>query len=93
MILNEENHESVSLAPARLVLNNDMTCLLTLTEGKTHQVKRMISAVSRSVTALHRESIGGVSLENGPESGHYKNLTPEEIDILFTAVKMEGTEK
>lgn len=93
MTLNEENHESVTLAPALLVLRDDNTCLLTLTEGKTHQVKRMIAAVSRSVTALHRESVGGISLENGPELGQYRNLTPEEIDILFTAVKMEGTEK
>jgi 16S rRNA pseudouridine516 synthase len=93
MTLHEENHESVTLAPALLELRTDSTCALTLTEGKTHQVKRMIAAVSRSVTALHRESIGGITLDNGPDEGAFRNLTPEEIDSLFAAVKMEGTEK
>ncbi|HEY0200842.1 MAG TPA: 16S rRNA pseudouridine(516) synthase [Burkholderiaceae bacterium] len=35
---------------------------LTLTEGKYHQVKRMIAAVGNRVEALHRSSIGGLHL-------------------------------
>lgn len=91
MTLNEPDHESEKLAPAKLVLSSSNTCRLTLTEGKTHQVKRMIAAVSRSVTALHRESTGGISLEDGPDPGLCKNLTDSEIDILFTATGLSGT--
>ena len=93
MTLEEPDHERVHLAPARLELASENTCRLTLTEGKTHQVKRMIAAVSRSVTALHRESVGGITLENGPECGLFRQLTAKEVDILFAAAKLSGTPK
>lgn len=93
MTLREPDHESVKLAPARLVPVTGSVCLLTLTEGKTHQVKRMIASVNRSVVLLHRESVGGITLADGPEEGMYRHLTPEEIDVLFKAAGMEGTEK
>ena len=35
---------------------------LTLTEGKYHQVKRMVAAVGNRVEALHRSQIGGLTL-------------------------------
>jgi len=91
MTLNEPDHESEKLAPAKLVLSRNNTCRLTLTEGKTHQVKRMIAAAERSVTALHRESTAGITLAQGPESGLYRNLTDSEIDILFAATELTGT--
>jgi len=93
MTLTEPGHEAVRLAAAKLELSTADTCRLTLTEGKTHQVKRMIAAVDRSVTALHRESIGKITLSAGPESGLYRNLTDDEIDMLFTAAAMTGTPK
>lgn len=92
MILKEPDHETVHLAPARLVLSTGNTCRLTLTEGKSHQVKRMIAAVSRSVITLHRESIGEITLERSQAPGEYRNLTPEEIDMLFAATGLTGTQ-
>jgi 16S rRNA pseudouridine516 synthase len=91
--LSEPNHEIVKLAPAQLILSSSDICLLTLTEGKSHQVKRMIAAFGRSVTALERESVGGITLESGPESGHLRSLTESEIDMLFAACGLEGTPK
>jgi 16S rRNA pseudouridine516 synthase len=79
------------LAPARLVLLTDHTCRLTLTEGKTHQVKRMLAGVSRQVTSLHRENVGGITLENGPETGQYRSLSTSEIHNLFAATHLNGT--
>jgi 16S rRNA pseudouridine516 synthase len=38
------------------------TLRLTLTEGKYHQVKRMLAAAGNRVTALHRSAFGGVTL-------------------------------
>jgi 16S rRNA pseudouridine516 synthase len=35
---------------------------LTLTEGKYHQVKRMVAAVGNRVEALHRSAVGAVAL-------------------------------
>jgi len=92
MILKEPDHETVHLAPARLLLSDGNTCRLTLTEGKSHQVKRMIAAVSRSVITLHRESIGKIKLDENQAPGDYRNLTPQEIDILFAATGLTGTQ-
>jgi 23S rRNA pseudouridine2605 synthase/16S rRNA pseudouridine516 synthase len=50
---------------------------VTVTEGRHHQVKRMLGAVGLPVRALHREAVGGVELDV-PE-GTFRLLTPEEI--------------
>lgn len=51
--------------------------LLTITEGKYHQVKRMFAAVGNRVLNLHREKIGGIQLD--VEEGQWRYLTAEEI--------------
>lgn len=50
---------------------------LTLTEGRHHQVKRMLAAVGHPVLALHREAVGGVVLDV-PE-GAWRMLRAEEV--------------
>ena len=52
---------------------------LTIHEGKYHQVKRMFAAVGNLVTALHRESVGDIVLEDALLSGEYRALTSAEI--------------
>ena len=52
---------------------------LTLTEGKYHQVKRMLAAVSNRVEGLHRSRIGGVALPADLAPGQWRWLKPEEI--------------
>ena len=55
---------------------------LTITEGKKHQVKRMIAAVGSKVLFLKRISIGGVELDEDLPYGEFRPLTEEEISIL-----------
>jgi len=50
---------------------------LTLTEGRHHQVKRMLAAVGHPVLALHREAVGGVSLDVA--EGAWRELRSEEV--------------
>jgi 16S rRNA pseudouridine516 synthase len=52
---------------------------LTLTEGKYHQVKRMIAAVGNRVTALHRSRIGRLELPADLAAGSWRWLTPEQL--------------
>jgi 16S rRNA pseudouridine516 synthase len=52
---------------------------LTLTEGKYHQVKRMIAAVSNRVEGLHRSRIGSLSLPVDLASGQWRWLTAEDL--------------
>jgi len=47
---------------------------LTLTEGKYHQVKRMVAAVSNRVEALHRSQIGGLRLPDDLAPGQWRWL-------------------
>ncbi len=58
---------------------------LTLTEGKYHQVKRMLAAVGNRVEALHRSRIGGLTLPDDLAPGQWRWLSAEQVDALRTA--------
>ena len=73
--------ESTLTRPAVLVLVTDNEVLLTITEGKYHQVKRMFAAVGNRVVGLHREQIGGIEL-GGLAPGEWRSLTDEEIALF-----------
>lgn len=55
---------------------------LTLTEGKYHQVKRMIAAVGNRVEGLHRSRIGGLALPADLAPGQWRWLAAAELDLL-----------
>jgi len=55
--------------------------LLTITEGKYHQVKRMFAAIGNKVVGLHRESIGCVELGDLP-LGEWRYLTEGEVNFF-----------
>ncbi|MEQ6437257.1 16S rRNA pseudouridine(516) synthase [Comamonas sp. w2-DMI] len=55
---------------------------LTLTEGKYHQVKRMLAAVGNRVEGLHRWKMGGLVLPVDLAPGQWRWLTPEELALL-----------
>jgi 16S rRNA pseudouridine516 synthase len=71
------------LSPATLELIGENTCRLILYEGKTHQVKRMLAAVSRSVEALHREAYAGIQILENQAPGGIRNLSTEELKRLL----------
>ena len=54
---------------------------LSISEGKYHQVKRMLYAVDNKVVELHREQIAGITLDENLASGEYRLLTPEEVKL------------
>lgn len=58
---------------------------LTLTQGKYHQVKRMVAAVGNRVTALHRSRIGGLALPDELAPGQWRWLTAAELEALASA--------
>ena len=55
---------------------------LTITEGKYHQVKRMIAAVGNRVERLHRSRIGGLSLPADLAPGQWRWLGGDELQAL-----------
>lgn len=56
---------------------------LTISEGRKHQVKRMLKAVGCHVVYLKRISIGGLMLDETLKKGQYRRLTEEEIQIFL----------
>lgn len=55
---------------------------LTLTEGKYHQVKRMLAAVGNRVESLHRARIGGLELPADLALGQWRWLAPDDLEKL-----------
>ena len=72
--------ESKLTLPAKLEIINPHNVLLTITEGRYHQVKRMFFAIGNKVTSLHRQKIG--SLELDIDIGEWRNLTTAEVKAL-----------
>ncbi|VWX55643.1 Pseudouridine synthase [Burkholderiales bacterium 8X] len=58
---------------------------LTLTEGKYHQVKRMVAAVGNRVEALHRSRIGELEIPPDLAPGQWRWLDEEQVEALRTA--------
>jgi 16S rRNA pseudouridine516 synthase len=55
---------------------------LTLTEGKYHQVKRMLAAVGNRVEGLHRSRIGALELPADLAPGQWRWLRAEDLQKL-----------
>lgn len=79
-----EGNEAAFLAkPAEIQWNSESECVLTISEGKFHQVKRMFLAESNQVVYLKRLTIGSLKLDDSLELGQYRELTTEEVDGLL----------
>jgi 16S rRNA pseudouridine516 synthase len=68
--------------PAKLEIISEKKYLLTIHEGKFHQVKRMILSVEKCVTYLKRVKFGPLSLDENLPLGSYRLLTSDEIELL-----------
>ena len=77
-------------APARLTLEGDCTGVLTIQEGKFHQVKRMFRVVGREVMQLHRMTFGPLTLEDQLPEGAWRELTEDEAAVLYAAAQMKA---
>ena len=74
--------EQRPLLPAELSVIDSRTVRLTLHEGRYHQVRRMFAAVGNHVLELHRERVGGLTLD-GLESGRWRILEKADHQLLF----------
>lgn len=70
------------LKPAQINWKNENECILTISEGKFHQVKRMFLAEQNEVEYLKRISIGALKLDEKLSPGEYRELTSQEIELL-----------
>lgn len=76
LLLHGETHPT---KPALVALISPQEIYLSISEGKYHQVKRMLVAVGNQVVSLHREAIGQIELDPSLPPGASRPLTPSEI--------------
>lgn len=69
--------------PAKVKQLKDKKMELTITEGKFHQVKRMLKAVDNEVVYLKRLSMGSLVLDGKLNLGEYRSLTEAELSKLL----------
>ncbi len=67
--------------PAKVERLGGKIILLTLYEGKYHQVKRMLAAVGHYVERLHRKQIGKIVLDDNLKAGEWRELSADEINL------------
>ena len=72
-------YEDLTTRPAVLQILADREALLTIHEGRYHQVKRMFHAVGNQVLSLHRERIGPLVLDDALPAGKSRHLSAQEI--------------
>ena len=75
--------EDRPLLPAQLEVLGEKEAIVTLHEGRYHQVRRMFAAVENHVLDLKRISIGGLSLPDDLEEGEWRPLTADELAAVF----------
>lgn len=68
--------------PAKLLIQSKNRVLLSIQEGRYHQVKRMFAAVGNHVVTLHRLSIGKVILDTQLNKGTWRHLTADEVSYF-----------
>ena len=81
------NGESKPLLPAPLEVIRENEALVTLHEGRYHQIRRMFAAAGNHVVSLRRLSIGGLALPDDLAEGEWRELAPGELDAIFAVAE------
>lgn len=81
--------EDKPLLPARLVLEAPTEAVVTVMEGRYHQVRRMFAALGNRVLALHRDRVGGLDLPADLLPGQWRVLPPEAVAQLLAEARTD----
>lgn len=69
--------------PAKLKKISEYEALVTITEGRYHQIKRMFGCFGAKVVELKRIQIAGLKLPEDLKEGEYRELTEDELSHIF----------
>lgn len=70
-----------------LISSQESEILLTLYEGKFHQVKRMFEAINKNVVYLKRVRMGNLELDESLQTGQVRELSENEIQLIQTPME------
>lgn len=68
---------------ANLEIAGKYTCIVTLIEGRYHQIKRMFGCYGAKVVELQRIGMGNLILPNDLKLGECREFTEEELEKIF----------
>ena len=71
------------LASAELKIIDPKRALITITEGRYHQVRRMFAAIGNRVVRLHRTQIGALKLPVILDQSSWTKLLPRDVSSIF----------
>lgn len=74
--------DKLQIKPAKVKLLHEKAIILSIAEGKYHQVKRMMHYCNNEVAYLKRIAIGDLLLDESLEPGEYRELTAKELDLF-----------
>ncbi len=74
-------------APAKVNMHAPCEGEITITEGKFHQIKRMLTAVGSGIEFLCRVRFGPLTLDTSLARGEWRELTPDETASLLAGAK------
>lgn len=78
------NDDPVPVSATAAEIVDSHTLLLTITEGRYHQVKRMLAAVSNRVESLSRIAVGGLELPPDLPEGQWRWLDEKDLALLWS---------
>lgn len=70
-------------AKVKIISGDRKMISIVITEGKYHEIKRMLGVVGAGVNKLHRERIGGLKLDSSLSTGDFREITPEEMSYVW----------
>ena len=78
--------DGTAYRPAGLTIDQADPCtgLVTVTEGRFHEVKNLMAACGRHVTAMRRLAIGGLRLDETLKIGNWKKLSWKDVNACFS---------
>lgn len=85
MLPPEKKAGAQKAGPAQIEFLNQEECLVTISEGKFHQVRRMFLALENQVISLKRIKIGGLQLPQNLPEGQFLRFSKEEISSFLFA--------
>ena len=79
--------EDKPLKPAGFEALSATEALVTISEGRYHQVRRMFAAVGNHVIGLHRDRVGGLELPDDLAPGQYRLLREADLNAVFATLR------
>ena len=72
--------------PAEVEIKDDYHCLVTICEGRYHQIKKMFLSMSNEVVSLKRIAFAHIVLDEQLKYGQYRQLNEDEMKLLQNAL-------